>query len=170
MNARRPVSSPITACIALTLAVLAVIIPAGCGRDTPANPRDLLLGADDFTDTVVATLSISEEQLPGGVSSAQVELQGSGFRVLQSLVLYNTREQALTALDGIRADLVNRRETGPGEPEASGILQHQLGSEAAASLFFIKNQSLVRLTVTGPNRDTRLTELADIARGKLAES
>ena len=100
--------------------------------------------------------------------SALVELQGPEFRVLQSIVLFDTREHALAALDGIRADLVSRGEAKPGEAEASGIFEHSLGGEDAASLFFLENNGLVRLTVTGPNREGRLAELTDIARNKIS--
>ena len=114
----------------------------------------------------VSVVSLTEEQSLDG-PSAQVKLQGAGFQVVQSLVLFENREVALSALDGIRADLVSRGETGPGQPEASGVFEHKLGNEEAASLFFIENNGLVRLTVTGPSRDTRLAELADVARDKL---
>ena len=102
--------------------------------------------------------------------SAQAELQGPGFRVLQSLVMFGNREQALAALDGIRADLVSRGEAGPGQREASGVFKDHLGNEEAASLFFIEDNSLVRLTVTGPDREARLSELADIARNKISDN
>ena len=111
-------------------------------------------------------MSLTEEQSLDG-PSAQVKLQGAGFQVVQSLVLFENREAALSALDGIRADLVSRGETGPGQPEASGVFEHKLGNEDAASLFFIENNGLVRLTVTGPDREARLSELAVVARDKL---
>ena len=101
-------------------------------------------------------VSLTEEQSLDG-PSAQVELQGDGFRVVQSLILFEDRETALSALDGIRADLVSRGETGPGQPEASGVFEHMLGNEDASSLFFIENNGLVRLTVTGPDREARLS-------------
>ena len=128
---------------------------------------ELLLEPEDFAGTDVNVLSISEEQSLDG-PSAQVELRGSGIRVLQSLVLFESRELALSALDGIRSDLVSRGETGPGETEASGVFAHSLGDEEAASLFFIESNGLVRLSVTGPDRDQRLKELAAVARAKLA--
>ena len=96
-----------------------------------------------------------------------MELQGPGFRVMQSIVLFESRELALSALDGIRSDLVNRGETGPGGVETSGVLEHNLGSEEASSLFLIEGQALVRLTVTGPDRQQLLDQLADITRSKL---
>ena len=147
--------------------VLCLALSAGCGPETSANPRELLLAPSDFHDQSVSVLSVFEEESLDG-PSAQVELQGPGFRVLQSLVMFGNREQALTALDGIRADLVSRGEAGPGKREASGVFSHMLGDESAASVFFIENNGLVRLTATGPDRETLLSELADIARNKLA--
>ncbi len=122
----------------------------------------------DFRETSVSVQSVREEQSLDGLS-AQVELHGPEFLVLQSLVLFESRQQALSALDGIRADLVGRGQTGPGEPEASGVFAHQLGDEDAVSLFFIEDRGLVRLTVTGTDREEQLAELADVARQKLAD-
>ena len=154
-------------CIVLLL--LVSLLTAACGSDAPAEPRKLLLGPSDFQDSTVTVSSLSEEQSLDG-PSAQVELQGPKFRVLQSLVLFETREQSLSALDGIRADLVSRGEAGPGAPQASGVFEHMLGTEQAASLFLIEGPGLVRLTVTGPDRHKHLDALRDIARGKLAGS
>ena len=93
---------------------------------------------------------------------------GSGF----CRAFYSSRTVNLPCqhLDGIRGDLVNQGETGPGGLEMSGVLQHTLGREEASSLFFIEGRGLVRLTVTGPDRQLRLEELAAIAKGKLEGS
>ena len=149
------------------IAVICLLLLTACGSEGPKNPADLLLAPEDFQGADVSVLSLSEEQSLDG-PSAQVELQSPGFRVLQSLVLFENREQALSALDGIRADLVSRGEADPGGPEASGVFEHPLGDEEAASLFFIENNGLVRLTVTGSDRDRRLAELAAIVRGKIS--
>ena len=153
--------------IGASAAVLCLALLAACGSETPLEPRELLLASEDFPNAAVTVLATSEHQSPDSVPSAQVELQGPGFRVLQSIVLFDTREHALAALDGIRADLVSRGEAGPGEPEASGIFKDHLGNEEAASLIFIEDNSLVRLAVTGPDRERRLAELAAVAREKL---
>ena len=147
--------------------VLCLALSAACGSDITVEPRELLLAPSDFQGQSVSVLSVSDAESLDG-PSAQVELQGPGFRALQSLVIFGSREQALASLDGIRADLVSRGEAGPGKREASGVLEHMLGDEAAASLFFIENNSLARLTVTGPDREARLSELADIARNKIS--
>lgn len=146
----------------LIVAALAV----GCGSEISSDPRELLLSPDDVPGMQVDVASVSEEDSGEG-PSALVELQGPGFRILQSIVLFESRELALAALDGIRSDLVSRGETEPGGVETSGVLEHNLGSEEAASLFLIEDRALVRLTVTGPERQQLLAELADIARSKL---
>ena len=151
-------------------AVLCLALLAACASEMPREPQELLLAPEDFPGAAVSVLATTGHQSPDGVPSAQVELQGPGFRVLHSLVLFETREQALAALDGIRADLVSRGEAGPGAQEASGVFEHQLGNEEAASLFFIEDNGLVRLTVTGPDRERRLSELASLARDKLGGS
>ena len=148
--------------------ILVVLCGVGCGSQIDGEPRDLLLAPADFADSNVTVLSLTEEQSLDG-PSAQVELQSDGYRVVQSLILFGDREMALSALDGIRADLVIRGETGPGGLEASGVFQHQLGDEDAASLFFIEDRGLVRLTVTGQNRAELLAQLAGIAKEKLGD-
>ena len=154
---------------ALILALLIVcsLGAAACGQETPSEPQELLLAPSDFAEGRVTVLSLSEEQSLSG-PSAQVELQGPEFRVIQSIVLYENREMALEALDGIRADLVSRGETGPGGVEFSGVLEHAVGTEDAASVFFIEGRALVRMTTTGMGREKRLSELAEAAREKLS--
>lgn len=164
MNARCAAATRILAGFALIL--LALLLACG-GPEAMAPPRGLLLTPGDFAAGTVTVASLSEEESRDG-PSAQVELQGAGFRAVQSLVLFASREQALAALDGIRADLASQGAAGPGAPESSGVLEHQLGNAAAASLFFIESRGLVRLTVTGPDRRRLLDELAAAARGKLA--
>ena len=139
---------------------------AGCGSEMPSNPRDLLLSPADVPGMQLAVVSESEEQSAEG-PSALVEMQGPGFRVLQTVVLFETRELALSALDGIRGDLVSRGEAEPGGVETSGILEHSLGPDEAASQFLIEGRALVRLTATGPERLQLLEELAVLAKEKL---
>ena len=142
------------------------VVSAGCASEPLANPRDLLLAPGDIPGMQLKVVSETEEQSSQG-PSALVELKGPGLRVLQSVVTFASREDALAALDGIRGDLVSRGETDPGGVEASGVLEHNLGPDQASSLFFIEDRALVRLTVTGPERRHRLAELSDIARSKL---
>ena len=153
---------------ALAALIVAVTgsLSGGCGSEIKAEPRHLLLAPADFNDAGVTLVSLSEELSLDG-PSAQVELEGAHFRIIQSLILYESPELALAALDGIRADLVNQGHTSPGEVEASGMFEHNLGSDEAASLFFIESRGLVRLTVTGADRHERLPNLADAARRKL---
>ena len=155
--------------LVLLLATLVVcsLGAAACGEEITAEPRELLLAPSDFPEGGVSVLSLSEEQSLSG-PSAQVELQGQGFRVIQSIVMHESREAALSALDGIRADLVSRGETGPGGVEFSGVLKHVVGSEDAASVFFIEGRALVRMTTTGAGREERLSDLAEAAREKLS--
>ncbi len=155
--------SRLLAILCLSLALLL----SACGSEISSAPRELLLSPEDFPSAGVSEIAASEEQSLDG-PSAQVELQGGDFRVLQSLILFESREQALTALDGIRADLASRGEADPGGPEASGVFEHPLGEEAA-SLFFIENRGLVRLTVTGPDRQRQLAKLVTAARDKLSD-
>lgn len=152
--------------VALALLVFPLVL--ACGAGSPENPIDLLLAPADFPDTQATVVSLAEEQSLDG-RSAQVELQAPGYRVLQSLVLFDTREASLAALDGIRADLVSRGAAGPGGAEASGVFEHMLGPDEAASVFFIEGAALVRLTVTGPERRGRLESLTEVARRKLGD-
>lgn len=164
MNARCAAAARILAGFAPV--ALALLLACG-GPEAMASPRELLLAPGDFAGGAVTVAALTEQESRDG-PSAQVELQGAGFRAVQSLVLFDSRERALAALDGIRADLASQGAAGPGVPESSGVLEHQLGDAAAASLFFIESRGLVRLTVTGPDRRRLLDELAAAARGKLA--
>ena len=152
----------------LSMLLLSGLLTAGCGSEITADPRDLLLAPEDFDGSSVSVVSSSEEQSLDG-PSALVELEGPDFRVLQTLVLFEEHEQALSALDAIRADLANRGETAPGGREASGVFNDRVGNEEAAGLFFIERNGLVRLAVSGPGREDRLSDLAELAREKLAE-
>ncbi len=153
---------------AVALVVLAGLLLAACDSAITADPRTLLLAPEDFADAAVSVVSTSEQESLDG-PSALVELEGPDFRVLQSLVLFENREQALSALDAIRADLVSRGETGPGEPEASGVFNDRIGNEEASGLFFIEQNGLVRLAVSGTDRERRLDELLMLARSKLSD-
>lgn len=141
---------------------------AGCASEITADPRHLLLAPEDFGDAAVSVVSASAEQSLDG-PSALVELEGPNFRVLQTLVIFETREDALSALDAIRADLVSRGVAGTGEREASGIFSDRIGNDDATGLFFIERNGLVRLAVSGPGREDRLSDLAELAREKLSE-
>ena len=151
----------------MAAATLLAVFLIGCGQEGPSDPVDLLLSPADVPGMELTIVSETEQQSGEG-PSALVELQGPGFRVLQSVVLFESRELALSALDGIRSDLVSRGETGPGGVETSGILEHTLGAEEASSLFLIEERALLRLTVTGPERRQLLDQLADAAREKIA--
>ena len=150
-----------------TAVALLIVLTLACDSQITTSPQELLLSPDDFDDISVRVSSASEEQSLDG-PSALVELEGPDFRVLQSIIVFDSREEALAALDGIRADLISRGETGPGETEASGVFKDRLGDEEATGLFFIERNGLVRLAVTGPERDRRLARLADVARDKLS--
>ncbi len=167
IDARSSTLVRLRAALCLTLAFLLCAAASGCGSKTLEEPGNLLLGPDDFPGIAVSVESVTEEQSVDG-PSALVELQGPGFRVVQSLVLFENREAALSTLDGIRADLVSRGESEPGATESSGVFEHQLGGEEAVSLFFIEVNALARLTVTGPDRNRRLLELESTARGILS--
>ena len=148
--------------------VIACSLAMACGQEAASNPQELLLAPGDFREDGFTVVSLSEEQSLGG-PSAQVQLQGSEYRVIQSIVLYENREMALEALDGIRADLVSRGDTGPGGVEFSGVLEHLVGNEDASSLFFIEGRALVRMTTTGAGREERLSELVEAAREKISQ-
>ena len=154
--------------ILLSTLLISGLLTAGCSSEITADPQGLLLAPEDFSGAEVNVVSTSEEQSLDG-PSALVQLEGPDFRVLQTLVLFEAREDALAALDAIRADLANRARTEPGEREASGVFDDKLGNEEAAGLFFIERNGLVRLVVSGPGREDRLSDLAELARDKLAD-
>lgn len=156
------------ATLLLSMLLFSGLLIAGCASEITADPQSLLLAPEDFDGSAVSVVSTSEEQSLDG-PSALVELEGPDFRVLQTLVLFEEHGQALSALDAIRADLVSRGETEPGERGASGVFRDRVGNEEAVGLFFIERNGLVRLAVSGPEREDRLARLAELAREKLAD-
>lgn len=154
--------------IPLAFVALFAVLLAACSGD-PTQPRDLLLGPDDFPDTTVIETSREDGSTNQDEPAVQVELSSPEFELLESLVLFENEDIALSILAGIKQDQVARGVTA--EPEEgfkdnSGVMSEQLNGEDASTVFFVEGRALVRLTLSGDGRDEMVWALARLARDK----
>ncbi len=155
---------------ALALAAIFLILTACSGDSTPlVSP--VLLGPEDFPSLAVTATSpeLVYTRLEAQ-AAVQVELTGTGFKVLESIVLFETKDQAFGILAGIKQDMAalgTETAVVDGFQDISGIDENtRLDGEPASTLFFVEERALVRLTVAGPEWQARILELADKARDK----
>ena len=103
--------------------------------------------------------------------SVQVALTGLSFELLQTVVLFESEERALELIAGIKNDMAAlgiSQAPVDGFRDISGIDEKAttLNGQPAATLFFVEGAALVRLTVTGADRRSRIMELAESGRKK----
>ena len=152
----------------MALAALFAVLLAACSGDLSA-PRDLLLGPDDFPDTAVVETSREDGSTNLDEPAVQVELSSPEFGLLESLVLFENEDIALSILAGIKQDQVARGVTAEpvaGFKDNSGVMSEQLNGEDALTVFFVEGRALVRLTLSGNGRDEMVWALARLAREK----
>ena len=148
-----------------------LILTACSGDSTPLVSLDLLLGPEDFPGlAVTATGGEPVFATTDAQAAVQVELTGPGFKVLESLVLFETKDQALGILAGIKQDMAALgTDAAPidGFQDISGIDDNiSLDGHPASTLFFVEGMALVRLTVAGSEWQARIIELSETARDK----
>ncbi len=161
MITRHLIPIPLVAIFALGL--------AACSGD-PIPPRDLLLGPDDFLDTAVTETSRGNGTTNLDGPAVQVELSSSEFKLLESLVLFENRDIALTILAGIKQDQIVQGVTAEpvaGFEDNSGVMSEQLHGDDASTVFFVEGRALVRLTLSGVGGDRMIWAFARLAREKL---
>ena len=155
---------------ALALAAIFLILTACSGDSAPQVPLDLLLGSEDFPGLAVTATDGEAGETTDAEPAVQVELTGPGFKVLESLVLFETKDQALGILAGIKQDMAalgTKAAPVDGFQDISGIdANSSLDGEPASTLFFVEDRALVRLTVAGPDWQARIIELSETARDK----
>lgn len=145
----------------------AVVLLAACSSD-PAPPKDLLLGPEDFPGQAVTETNRETGETSLEEPAVQVELSGPDFTLLESLVLFEVEELAMTLLSGIKEDQISQGVTATpveGFKDNTGVLEDQLSGEDASTVFFVEGRALVRITVTGSARD-RVWEIAGLVRDK----
>jgi hypothetical protein len=144
-----------------------VLLAACSGDATP--PRDLLLGPDDFPDTSVTETSREDGSTNLDDPAVQVELSSPEFNLLESLVLFENEDIALSILAGIKQDQVAQgveSEPVAGFEDNSGVMSEQLHGEDASTVFFVEGRALVRLTVSGDGGNEMIWAVARLAREK----
>jgi hypothetical protein len=154
--------------IQVGLIILVAVVLAGCsGGSTP--PRELLLSPDDFPDQVVTETIQEIEDSNLSEAAVLVELKGSEFTLLESLVLFESKEVAAKVLAEIKQDqLAQYVDAHPqnGFADNSGIMAESLNGEEGSTLFFIEGAALVRVTLSGRNHADRIWGFARLAREK----
>ena len=154
--------------IPIALVPLFAMLLAACSDDATA-PRDLLLGPEDFPDSVVTETSREDGSTNLDEPAVQVELSSPEFDLLESLVLFENEDIALTILVGIKQDQIARGVTAEpvaGFKDNSGVMSEQLHGEDALTVFFVEGRGLVRITLSGDGGVERLWAFARLAREK----
>ena len=149
------------------LSFCAVLLGACSGDPTP--PRELLLGPEDFPGQAVTENSRETGETASNEPAVQIELSGPDFTLLESLVLFESGDLALSLLTGIKQDQIAQGVTSQpkeGFEENSGVIDDQLHGDDASTLFFVQGRALVRITLTGAGREEMIWEIARLARDK----
>ena len=153
---------------AAPLLFLAALLLSACSSG-PVAAQDLLLGHQDFDGGAVLESGRESTETADGSPAVQVELTGPGFKILQSLVVFESRQAARTTLAGIKQDqaaLGIPGGTREGFDDLSGIKPGSLAGEDASTLFFVEGRALVSLTVAGLDQENQIWEFAETARDK----
>ena len=135
----------------------------------PAPPQDLLLGPEDFPNTVVTETNREDGETKLDEPAVQVELTSPDFTLLESLVLFEDEDIALTILAGIKQDQISQGVTPEpmeGFEDNSGVLSEKLHGEDASTLFFVEGRALVRITLSGEGQADDVWAFARLARKK----
>ena len=152
----------------LFLSLFAISL-AACSKD-PIPPSGLLLARDDFPTEGVIEIARESGATNNNDPAVQVELKAPGFTIFESLVLFETRELALSILAGINKDhgaqgIVSA--SAAGFDNSSGIIVEHLDGEQTSTVFFVEGRALVKVTVKGGNGVASVWEIARRARAKV---
>lgn len=155
-------------CVPFALLSFCAVLLAACSSD-PTPPRELLLGPEDFPGRAVIESSREAGETASNEPAVQVELSGPDFTLLESLVLFESGDLALSLLSGIKQDQIAQGVTSQpmeGFEENSGVIEDQLHGDDASTVFFVQGRALVRITLTGAGRKEKIWEIARLARDK----
>ena len=160
---------PTRASITTIIVLLFAMALTGCFNDPPPL-GSLLLAPNDFPTEGVREIAKISAATSKDEPAVQVELTAPGFTILESLVLFETRERALSTLAGIDEDHGALRmvsDSAAGFDDSSGIIVEHLDGEQASTVFFVEGRALVKVTVTGDNEVASVWEIARRAREKV---
>ena len=155
---------------AASIVLIAAI--AACGG--PSLPADRLLGPEDFpgVSVTVTDQETAQTAVSDGASGTAVQavISGPGWKLLQSMVFFESHESARSVLAGIKEDMAAlgfEARPANGFQDISGTdPTTNLDGEPASTLFFVEANVLVRLTVSGVDREALLMDIAEKARAK----
>ena len=152
----------------MALLFLCTALVAACsGEATP--PRNLLLGPEDFPGQAVTETGRENGETSQDEPAVQVELSAPNFILLESLVLFEAENAAMTILSGIKQDQIAQGVTPlpvEGFEDNTGVIDDHLRGHDASTLFFVQGRALVRITLTGAGRTQMIWEIAALAREK----
>ena len=149
-------------------AMAIVILMATCSGSSP-QAKELLLSPGDFPGLAMIETAIQTSESSQGQPSAQVDLSGPNFILSQSLLMFESQQEARSVLEGIKRDQLAQgiESTNTGKfQDSSGILSELRGGQESHTLFFVEGRALVRITISGPSSLDLLTQYADKAREK----
>ena len=119
-----------------------VAISLAAGSKDPIPPSDLLLARDNFPTEGITEIARDPAATYNNETAVQVELKAPGFTILESLVLFETREVALSILADINEDhgaLGIVSSSAAGFDHSSGIIVEHLDGEQASTVFLLKD-------------------------------
>ncbi len=154
--------------IFVALVVLVAVLLTACSHNaTP--PRDLLLGSEDFPETVVTETNREDGSTNLAEPAVQVVLSSPEFNLVESLVLFENEDIARAILAGIKQDQTAQGVTAEavaGFEFNTGVMNEQLNGEDASTVFFVEGRALIRLTLSGEGGDEMVWAFARLAREK----
>ena len=154
--------------LAISLFTLFAISMAACSNES-TPPSDLLLDSNDFPEMNITEISRGVGSTDSERPAVQVELRANGFTILESLVVFENKDLALSILTSIKQD-----QTGQGVgsvpvegfDDNSGVMVEHLDDDEKSTVFFVEGRVLVRITVSGEEAIESIWEIASRAREK----
>lgn len=135
-----------------SLATLALLL-AACS--SPSDPEDMLLAPQDFPGRELKVERTGSVELGGGERSAEIVLSGQGYKVYQSVVVFQGITRAQEVMESLR---VSEESLGTRVAQTPEVGEEALGvfkDRSAVNRSFIvfrEGNALVRVTLEGEGR------------------
>lgn len=135
-----------------SLATLALLL-AACS--SPSDPEDMLLAPQDFPGRELKVERTGSVELGGGERSAEIVLSGQGYKVYQSVVVFQGITRAQEVMESLR---VSEESLGTRIAQTPEVGEEALGvfkDRSAVNRSFIvfrEGNALVRVTLEGEGR------------------
>ena len=171
-HTRRGSIKPVNLGVILASTLVLALASAGCSGDSPSVEEQLLSATDfpEFAQSPMVASGFESTVTLLGQPTAQILLSGPGFALSESIVRFGSNQEAIAYLAAIKQDQVGQSTALPGSgkfQDVSGILTEHRGEDQSLTLFFVEDESLVRITITGTGASSLLPRIAENARSKL---